>query len=533
MQYLTDSVEMRTCDNNTIDHFGIPALVLMERAGLAIADEILKWAGERKPGRTPRILSLCGRGGNGGDGVCAARILACKGCRSYISMVEDNGRIAATLESQIASAEAYNIPFVNFDELYSQIAADNAYPRGPLFDVIIDAGLGIGADRELSPDYLKMVRFINSLKDDRGEDILVISADIPTGISADSGRVMGDAVKADVTVTFNYPKIGHILYPGADHCGRLLVADVGISKEGFMGKLPSRFIYGYEDLGRLPPRNPAGNKGSFGKVLIAAGNAKVSGACLLSAAAALKSGAGMVKVFTDRANIDAVKKYLPEAMFNCPDEDNIEEELLSDIAWADSMVVGPGIGTDKWGRSVMSAVLMSSIEKLVIDADAITLIAMDDKLKKSLDSLSRRGCRIVATPHMAEFARLYNAYYPDDQRSVSDIKDDIWKSTRRLSDKMGLIIAAKDARTVVTGPYQYLNVSGNSGMATAGSGDVLTGVIASLLNLVDDPFTAVCLGVYIHGLAGDAAAGENGECSITAVDIVGELAGIFSKANGK
>ena len=485
---------MKEWDAGTIRDIGVPSLVLMERAALAIADTAAEIASSaaRKPAR---ILAVCGPGNNGGDGAAAARILTLRGFSCRILMAGSYDRLSPDMEVQLSMCKKLGIPVTRAPE------ADMASVRDS--DVIIDAVFGIGLKRDVE-DPCGLYEAINS------SGVPVVSADIPSGISADTGEVMGCAVKADVTVTMQALKIGHLLYPGTGHCGRTEIADIGIRP---LSEKVTHFCIGPEDLSLIPPRDPRGNKGTFGKVLVIAGSRNMSGASFLTCLAALRSGCGMVRLLTPECNRVIIQETLPEIMLNTYEE---EEGALSELgkayAWADVIACGPGLGTDGTARRLVDSLLKSSEKPLILDADALNC------LDGSTSLLREAACPVLITPHPGEMARLTG-------RGVKEITGDLIGSSRALSRETGAVCVLKDARTCTARPdgSVCINTTGNSGMATAGSGDVLTGIAAGLAARGMPLNEAGPIAVYLHGLCGDIAASQCGPSAVTARGLIEAL----------
>jgi NAD(P)H-hydrate epimerase len=366
---------------------------------------------------------------------------------------------------------------------------------------------------------------MNGCKRLRAEDMLLVSIDMPSGISADDGHMCGIAVKADATVTFNQVKIGHLMHPGYEYAGKLIIKDVGITDESFLGKEPSAFYYDGEANDILPERDPSGNKGTYGKVLVVAGSRNISGAAILAASAALKAGAGMVRVFTAAENADAVKTLLPEAILDTyEDFEPVKDKLTEAMKWSTQAVIGPGIGTEAKGAELVRVMLESYNKSLIVDADALNLISGDDMLKSLLSDYARDGKKLILTPHLGEFSRLCG-------RDIRECKEHILQYPKELADRFHCTVICKDSRSVVADNNEkkiYINVSGNDGMATAGSGDVLTGILSSVLSYDLNDFETACIGSYIHGLAGDHAAMEVGRHSMVASDIAASLPAVLN-----
>ena len=519
---------MKLLDRNTSEFFGVDTAILMERAALAVADVATKWVnckggGAGKERRKYRVLVLFGTGNNGADGICAARLLKQRGMEAVCCIVGDPTRMSDLCIRQTKIAEKYGVIFKTLPEV----------TEGESFlgyDIIIDALFGVGLSRPLAGDSLKACDFINRCKEERGSDIYVVSVDIPSGISADTGEIVGGdcAVRADATVTFNFPKLGHIFYPGCEYAGVLTIADVGITKESFLDGSGGFVYYDGEAKDLIPERRKDSNKGTNGKVLIVAGSKDISGACILAASACLRSGAGMVRVFTAAENAETVRTLLPEAIVDLyEDFEVVAEKLKKAMDWSTQAVVGPGIGTEGKGREILTHILKEYDKNLALDADALNLIAEDEELFKLASDYAKNGKELILTPHMGEFSRLC-------KKGIRECKKNAIEYSKELAGKLHATIICKDARTIVADSREkkiYINVSGNDGMATAGSGDVLSGILGSLLNADMDSFEIAAAAAYIHGRAGDTAAKERGRYSMVASDIIAALPEVFDATN--
>ncbi|WP_051208654.1 bifunctional ADP-dependent NAD(P)H-hydrate dehydratase/NAD(P)H-hydrate epimerase [Butyrivibrio sp. WCD3002] len=517
-KYAVNAAEMRRCDETTIEHFGVLQDVLMERAALSLFE-----AAKEKCPKGGSVVVFAGTGNNGGDGVAAARLLFQAGIDVALLYVgHKKGRKSDALKRQINIAKKYGVPAYYFDK------EDNPAWIIKRCDVIIDAMLGTGCSRTLGGEFEKAVMLIDEACAESEKRPYVIAADIPTGINSDNGQICGCCVKADMTVTFGFVKLGQLLFPGNEYVGELRLFEVGITEDGFLADFPA---YKYIDRNAsvselIPKRSPSGNKGTFGKVLIVAGSRRVSGACIMAAESALKSGAGMVRIFTEKANLSAVQTLIPEAMSDVYDEDDqdilskIQEMLSGAIDWADAVVCGPGIGTGEIGKALLRTVLKCPDKKLIFDADAISILANDKEIR---DKFKLYHGDKVLTPHLAEFSRLAG-------ESLKKCRENILTLPSALAKDFDASIICKDARSVITdGERKYINISGNDGMATAGSGDVLAGLLGALCcQDYEDIFEASVIGCFLHGRAGDIAAERHGKCAMTARDISEALQDIFA-----
>ena len=536
MRYAVNSEEMKKIDDYSMQVAQIPALELMEQAALAVVTVM-----QKRIDKADHILAVCGSGNNGGDGVAAGRILYLQGYHVAILFIGDENKASDSMKAQLEMAKRIGIPMENRSKLSE-------------YNIIIDSIFGVGLSRPVSGEYEEIINEINQGKH------YVYSVDLPSGISADDGKVMKAAIKADETITFGHNKLGLIFYPGAEFAGRLTVADIGFPQIATDVVKPAFLHYETSDLATLPRRKKDGHKGSFGKVLVIAGSEGMSGAAYLSAKAAYRTGAGLVKILTSKANRLILQTLLPEALFSAYDEDGLEEEdrqfkLLQELEWASVIVVGPGLGLSITAEELVELAIDKANVPVIIDADAITLLARklnqksdlkdrnlfegeeknienqenDWKEAKDRDRWTELTSMLkentILTPHLLELARLMGL-------SVSEVSNNLVDTANQCSYNNKLIYAIKDARTLVAqGAKRYINISGNNGMATGGSGDVLTGIFAALIAQGMTEYDAACLGVYLHGLAGDAAAREKGVYSLMASDIIGSLEVVLKQAS--
>lgn len=506
MKYVLKAGEMKACDKDTINRIGIPSMVLMERAALSVVEELSGRGVLQK-----RILVVAGCGNNGGDGLAIGRLLSLKGADVTFFLAGKPEKMTDETRQQWDIIR--NLGF----EVQSKL-------ENMEYDMVIDALLGIGLSRAVSGDYLAIIQRMNLY---RNRGAYVCSIDIPSGICADTGRIMGDAVQADLTVTFGFAKRGHFLYPGKEYTGKLLVRDIGITEKSFKAGKPSAFYYEREEIqGLMPLRRVDGNKGTFGKVLLAAGSRDMGGACVLCGSSILRSGAGMVKVISPACNRQILQQTLPEAMLCTYEEKPDEKKIKEALMWCDVVVAGPGLGTDQNAAALMRILLEDKELPMIIDADGLNLISASEELTK-LTSERKKG-RTILTPHPGELVRLLHT-------DMEEYRSDREGLARHLAEKFGCVVAAKDAVTMVLGSEDnrlYLNTTGNDGMATAGSGDVLAGVIGGLTAQGMEPFEAACLGVFLHGIAGENASVRYGRYGVTASDIVKELMTAMGRVGG-
>lgn len=512
-EYLVSAEKMQKYDCNTIDKIGIPACVLMERAAYAVAMEVKNNLQDKKDAT---VLVFAGNGNNGADGVCAGRILAEHGIKVQICLVTCRNKYVTELQRQLDIAAYYEIPI-------QRNIPDNIQE----YDLVIDALFGNGLNREIQGEAETVIHKVNT------SGCKVVSVDIPSGIDATTGKILGCAVKADVTVTFGFYKIGLLRYPGRKYCGRIVKAKIAINETGFFGDVPDWFTYLPEEQFFIEgQRDPMGNKGTFGKVLVVAGRSSTTGAAVLCASSALRSGCGMVSVFTDSQNKEAFLRVLPEAIVETYSQTEhlevINEKLQKQIVWADVIVTGCGLLQDETSYSMLKQILKEKEKPIVCDADALQMIAKNDEL---MVLIRQRKGALVFTPHPGELATLVGC-------SINTIKEERMSVIGQVLEKYPVILVAKDADTLVCahGHNTYLNITGNDGLATAGSGDVLAGLTASMIaqrirsqravceadevRKEESVFEAVCKSVYFHGYAADMLVRENGKSFLVASDLI-------------
>lgn len=512
MRYLVTGKEMKAIDMRSIQEFGIPSLVLMERAALEVAKEaeqLLLNIGNSRSVSGKRVLAVCGLGNNGADGVAAARMLYLHGAEASILIPIWDGSMSREMEVQLEIAKKLEIPIYTPEEFIPGAC-----------DVVIDAIFGIGLTRPVEGVYAEMIALIGAQEERFGAK--VVSVDIPSGISSDTGAVLGCAVEADVTVTFGEMKLGQALFPGREACGRLIIADIGFVPEEEAAAEEHVLTHTKEDLCVIPKRKAYSHKGTYGKILVIAGSKNMAGAAYFAAKAAYRTGAGLVKVMTTEENRLVIQEKLPEAILSTYDSEwavhepeAFKQYINTQTDWADAIILGPGIGTEEYSRILVETVLGSAYVPIILDADAINLAARYPYLKNYFTE------NIILTPHLSECARLTGL-------AVDEIKDHLIETAKEISDTLGVTCVLKDAATVVARKDGkiFVNMSGTPAMAKGGSGDVLCGVIAGFLALGMEECQAASLGVYVHGLAGEAAEKKTGTHSVLAgelADCVGEV----------
>ena len=543
MRYVLDAASMKNVDSYSINTLGIPSVVLMERAALSVTEAI---ESKVKGNIHTDIICVCGRGNNGADGLAVARQLYLKGYNVDVYIINSH-----------ASTKEFDIQLNIIKNLGIECINSPDFSK---YGVIVDALFGNGLSRELAGEARIVVDTINKCSasvrsqytqnSDNNGNRLVVAVDIPSGISASTGVVMGSAVNADITVTFGFEKIGHILYPAASYCGKIIRKDIGFAQYPDMTR--DIFTYDYSDISdMLPLRKPDGNKGTFGKALVIAGSRLYGGAAVLSSRAAARIGAGLVRTLTHISNRTAVITGNMECIVDTYDTDeecgdfvkNTETLVDKCICWADVVCIGPGLSMEESAVKLVRSVSAKKNIKKLYDADALNIIAQykieldgsnDDVDYEAggnsgnasyKDDMSDKN--VVVTPHIGEMSRLTGL-------DIAVIKNNPIDTARTYSREHNCVCVLKDARTIVSdGERVYINMSGNEGMATGGSGDVLSGIITGLIAQGLTTFEASALGVYTHGCAGDEAALSNGKYSMVAGDIIDNIKNVLIKARGE
>ncbi len=503
MRYVLDAAAAKKVDEISIHKYGIPSIVLMERAALAVADAVERYASHSA--KQVRILVVCGNGNNGADGIAAARILFQRGFDVSLYLMKKSG--TQEFDTQLAIAGKLKLPVCS--------KADFAE-----YTIIVDALFGIGLSRPVEGTYAKAVQNINR------SSAWKLSVDVPSGIDASSGKILGCAVKAHKTVTFGYAKTGLLFYPGADFAGKIKVCDAGFVDAAADSIKNKAFVYDKGDLARLPQRKKDSHKGTYGKILVIAGSENMCGAALLAGLSAYRSGAGLVKIFTHSNNRNAINKNVPEALLETYDSGEITSKLEKSMEWATFIIMGPGLSTGRDAQKIAEYVFANRKVPLLADADALNILAQNRTIRQSF--LNNANAECIITPHLAEMARLCD-------ETVMDVKQDIAGTALRMAKKLGAICVLKDVRTIVCTPSSkeyYINTSGCDGMATGGSGDVLTGVIAGLAANGMPAYEAACMGVYLHGLGGEAAQKKFGGYGMKAGDIIEGVVHVMNKKRG-
>lgn len=501
---LVTTAEMQAMDRATIEEFGIPGRVLMENAGRGATRSLLEALGDL--GGTP-VGVAAGRGNNGGDGFVMARYLARRGVAVSVFLLSERRRVVGDARANLDLLDPLGVPVVELPDA-AALKRRRRRLQGPR--VWIDAILGTGLNAPVRGHLADMIAFLNS----RGQPVFAV--DIPSGLSADTGQVLGDAVRADATATFACAKIGHLVEPGASLTGRLFVIDIGIPTPIVERIGPRQHLtLGAELHRRLAPRPAAAHKGTTGHLLVVAGATGKTGAAIMTAAAAMRAGAGLVTLGVPAALLPVVAGQLREVMTEplaegAPGALGAAARPALERLWKgrNCLALGPGIGTADETGALVGAVVRHCPLPLVIDADGLNLLAADP------DPLRRARGPVILTPHPGEMARLLGA-------STAEVQADRLAAARGLAARWRVYVVLKGARTVTAAPdgQAWINPTGNPGMASGGMGDVLTGIVAGLVTQGYPPALAARLGVFVHGVAADRLAAERGPAGFLAGEV--------------
>jgi NAD(P)H-hydrate epimerase len=505
-----NSAQMRDADRRTIEEIGISSLVLMENAGrqvVAAMEAMYSDLGERQ------VAVLCGRGNNGGDGLVVARTLLQRGVDVSVFLIGTVSDVRGDARTNLEILSRLGLTAV---EIADSQAWELHVSEVTDCTLIVDAIFGTGLNAPLAGLMESVVADVNA------SGIPVIAVDLPSGLSADSAEPIGDSIEAAMTVTLAAPKLPLVLPPAETRAGDIVIADIGIPSdildtvEGPRVELLTRA--GMREL--ITPRTPDSHKGDYGRVLVVAGSRGKTGAAHLAASGALRSGAGLVTIATPASCQAVLAAMGPEYMTEALDEavggdggihpDNVDRvlELARDV-----IALGPGLGRAPATRAFIKALVDRATMPLVIDADGLNAFSDEpDKLA------GREGREVIITPHPGEMARLVGMSTDEVQASRLEI-------SRNFAVAHHLYVVLKGHRTLIATPDEkvFINPTGNPGMATGGTGDVLTGMIAAWLAQLLDAEGACRLAVFLHGMAGDLAEADEGEVAMTSTDVAGHL----------
>lgn len=515
MQVLATAAEMRHLDTLTIESYAIPGLVLMENAGRAFVNE-LEDRCDLLDGKT--VVVICGKGNNGGDGFVIARHLVNKGCTVHVALLARKKAMRGDALTNMVSIQKMATQKGNLLHVID-VRSESQLRRLPKASIVVDALFGTGFTGSARGLYAAAIKWMNS------QDACVASVDIASGVDATTGGVEGIAVNADLTVTMGLAKLGQFVGAGRDHSGDVRIVDISIPRAVLATSGINTYRVRSEDVASVLPRRPVdAHKYSVGKVFVLAGSRSFTGAPAMCARSVMRSGAGAVILGIPKSIHGVLARKLTEVIVT-PLEETAEgtvgdaaiDEIREKIQWSDVVVIGPGLSRHNETDKLLQKLLPEIDRPVVLDADGLNAIGSNARL------LKRRSKGTILTPHVGELRRLMG----DAKLAV---ESDRIGCAREAAGKFRSIVVLKGAPTVTTTPggEAFVNSTGNPGMATIGSGDILTGIVAGLMAQGMEAKQAAYAGVYVHGLAGDLAAKRYGERSMIAPDIQDCIAGAFT-----
>ncbi len=516
--FVVTAQEMRELDRLTIQKYGVPSLTLMERAGEGVARALLERFG---PAAKRGTLVVAGKGNNGGDGLVVARHLKKKRIPCEVVLLARKEELSHDAAENL---RAYlKIKGRLFEVTRESLSLLSERLKGKR--LLVDAILGTGLKEEVRGFYADAITIMNT------SGLPVVAVDIPSGLDTDKGRPLGTAIKAEMTVTLGFPKLGQVVHPGLSYVGELAVAEIGIHPQAVEEVRPQTELLEEEDIGWLiPSREPDTHKGTYGHLLVMAGSRGKTGAAILACRAAMRAGSGLVTLAAPRSLNGIFAGSLVEVMTEpLKDNSNEESEPLSDHEWRrlldkkSALLFGPGIGVKDSARTALRWLLKNLEIPWVIDADGLTILA------EEAERLRFAKTPPVLTPHPGEMARLTGA-------DTATINRDRIGVARSFARDHRCHVVLKGARTLIatSDGRVFINPTGNPGMASGGMGDVLSGILAGLLTQGLEIADALKLGVFLHGFVADRAASARGEIGLIASDVVDGLpAGMKQLAEGR
>jgi hydroxyethylthiazole kinase-like uncharacterized protein yjeF len=509
MMKVATAEQMQELDRKAIETYRIPGVVLMENAGRGATEAISDAFPDLQK---KRVAIVAGKGNNGGDGFVIARYLLNRGIPVKVYLLADSKVLRGDAETnfQIFQRMKGEVIPVPSSKDYQKVKKELEK-----FDLLIDAIFGTGLDAEVRGYYREVIDHLNTLQKP------IVAIDIPSGLDADSGKPHGTAIRASLTVTFGLPKVGHLIPPGPDYVGKLKVIDIGLpAKLVEEEKIQTHLIEDEEIKGWLStPRRPDSHKGDFGHLLVIAGSVGKTGAAAMACEAALRVGAGLVTLAVPKSLNAIMEVKLTEVMTE-PLPETLKQTLslrafnsiLRLCENKKAIIIGPGVGTFKETQSLIIKLIKALDLPIIVDADGLTALATQPKV------LPIANRSLVLTPHPGEMARLIRS-------TPKEVQEDRIGVSRSFSQSHHLYLVLKGFRTLITTPKGevFVNPTGNPGMASGGTGDVLTGMIGGFICQGFDILPSLQMAVYLHGLAGDKMAGELGEKSLIATDIIEKI----------
>ena len=494
--------QMQTLEQRAVEE-GIPYITLMERAGGAVAEYIVKH--HNIIGR--RIVILCGKGNNGGDGFVTARHLEAEGATVIIALVDGLPKtdLAKETLSKIRQTKIQVFSIIDDEEFIYQLIQSA--------DILVDCIFGIGFQGKMDERIMQVLETANLCGADK------IAVDIPSGITCNNGAVESVCFKADVTITFTVMKTAQLLSPAKEYCGNVLVADVGIPPELVnQQEADIEVTEEWQIVSAFQPRRQDTNKGDYGRLLCVCGQEGMAGAAVMSGRAALRCGAGLVHMAVPQEISPIVAGQLNEPVYTVLYKESLYKQLDKAMEKATACVIGCGLGTGFMPKEIVTYILTHFGHPIVVDADALNIVA------ENMELLENAKKSFILTPHPGEMARLLKTTVKDIQRHRLQI-------AREFAQKYGVTLVLKGSGTVIAAEQGKLsiNLTGNAGMAKGGSGDILAGMIGSMLAQGVEPFEAARTAVYLHGKCGDNCAARLSQTAMLPTDMIEELPKLFLK----
>jgi len=501
--------EMQELDRKAIETYRIPGIVLMENAGRGAAEVISNFFPEI---HKKKVAIIAGKGNNGGDGFVIARYLLNQGICVRVYLLTDPKGLRGDAETNFSIFHRIKGEVVSVPSSKDYIKVKRDLEK---FDILVDGIFGTGLDAEVRGYYREVIDHLNTLQRP------IVAIDIPSGLDADTGKPLGTAIRASLTITFGLPKIGHLIPPGLDYVGKVKVIDIGIPKRLVEEEKIPTYLLEKEEIQKWLsiPRNPDTHKGDYGHLLVIAGSVGKTGAAVMACQAALRMGAGLVTLAIPKSLNAILEMKLTEVMTEPLPE--TPKQTLSLRAFSAivrlcenkrAVIIGPGLGTLKETQSLILKLIRTLDLPIILDADGLTALATQPK------TLPIKNRSLMLTPHPGEMARLIRS-------QVKDVLEDRVGLSRNFSQSQHVHLILKGHPTLITTPKGevYINPTGNPGMASGGTGDVLTGMIGGLVCQGFDILPSLQIAVYLHGMAGDEGAQDIGEKSLIATDIIEKI----------
>jgi hydroxyethylthiazole kinase-like uncharacterized protein yjeF len=506
---VANAEQMQELDRKAIETYRIPGIVLMENAGRGAAEVISKAFPDIQK---RKIAIIAGKGNNGGDGFVIARHLLNQGVSVKVFVLTEPKSLRGDAETnyQIFSRMKGEVISLPSSKDYQKVKKDLEK-----FDLLIDGIFGTGLDAEVRGYYREVIDHLNSLQKP------IVAIDIPSGLDANTGKPLGIAIRASLTITFGLPKVGHLLSPGVDYVGEVKIVDIGIPRSLVEEEKIQTHLLEREEIQKWlsPPRRPDTHKGDYGHLLVIAGSVGKTGAAAMACEAALRMGAGLVTLAIPKSLNAIMEVKLTEVMTEPLPETPKQtlslralNPLLRLCEKKSAVIIGPGIGTFKETQSLVLKLIKTLDLPIILDADGLTALATQTKV------LSASNGSLTLTPHPGEMARLMGS-------TPKEVQEDRIGISRKFSQSHRIHLVLKGYRTLIATPNGeiFINPTGNPGMASGGTGDVLTGMIGGLISQGFDQLTSLQISVFLHGLAGDRVAQAKGEKSLVATDIIEEI----------